>query len=331
MRRNTQGIFSRTALALLLVLLPGLALAGAALPDSLKRYAPVDVGMKAVQVSKHAWFVKGKAGAATDNKGFISNAGFVVTPKGVVVLDALGTPSLAVELVKQIRKVTDKPIKMVVLTHYHADHAYGLQVFKELGAEILAPAGALDYLGGPVADSLLVTRRKELAPWVDANTHLVPPDKVIRENGSFTLGGMTFHLTLLGMAHSEGDMAMRVEPDQVLYTGDTVFEGRIPFIGETNTKNWLVQLEKLKSVKVKALVPGHGPAAKDPNAIIRATHRYLSFLREQMGKAVDEGITFDEAYERVDWSEFEFIAAFNAANRRNAYNVFLAMEKESFD
>jgi len=142
---------------------------------------------------------------------------------------------------------------------------------------------------------------------------------------------MTFKISLQGMAHSEGDMAMLVEPDQVLFTGDVIFEGRIPFIGETNTRNWLRQLEKLKSVKVKALIPGHGSMAKDPNKLIGFTYHYLSVLREKMGAAVDKGIIFEKAYDQVDWSEYEFVPAFFEANRRNAYNVYLAMEKESFD
>jgi len=295
------------------------------------RYPPVDVDMKLVRASEHVYFVQGKAGAATDNKGFISNSGFVVTSDGVVVFDALGTPSLAEKYLGLIRTVTNAPIRKVVMSHYHADHLYGLQVFKDLGAEVIAPAGAKDYLASPVADNLLETRRTELKPWIDERTHIVPADKYLNEDTQFELGGMTFKISLQGMAHSEGDMAMLVEPDQVLFTGDVIFEGRIPFIGETNTRNWVQQLEKLKSVKVEALIPGHGSMAKDPNKLIGFTYHYLSVLREKMGAAVDKGIIFEKAYDQVDWSEYEFVPAFFEANRRNAYNVYLSMEKESFD
>jgi len=327
MQRIIEKIFPGTALIALL-LIAGVTTGCA--PTNLK-YAPVDVDMKLVRVSEHVYFVQGKAGAATDNKGFISNSGFVVTNDGVVVFDALGTPSLAEKYLGLIRTVTKAPIRKVVMSHYHADHVYGLQVFKDLGAEVIAPAGARDYLASPVADSLLETRRTELKPWVDARTRLVPADKYLDEDTQFELGGMTFRISLQGMAHSEGDMAMLVEPDQVLFTGDVIFEGRIPFIGETNTRNWLKQLEKLKSAKVKALIPGHGSMAKDPNKLIGFTYHYLSVLREKMGEAVDKGIIFEKAYDQVDWSEYEFVPAFFEANRRNAYNVYLAMEKESFE
>ena len=329
MRRHTQKIFqAATLIASLLLGAPGHADLNR--NSTVGSYAPVDIEMKAVKVSPRVYFVQGQAGTATENKGFIANAGFVVTSKGVVVYDALGTPSLAVELYKRIRKVTDLPVKVVVMSHYHADHLYGLQVFKDMGAEIYAPAGAIDYLSSATADNLLAQRRKELKPWVDARTRLVPADHYLKEDTEFSLGDTRFKLLLQGSAHSEGDLAMLVEPDRVIFTGDIIFEGRIPFIGESNTKNWLLQLEKLKSAKVSALIPGHGPMARDPDKLISATHRYLSYLREQMGKAVENWVGFDQAYDQVDWSEFEFQPAFMEANRRNAYNVYLAMEKESF-
>ncbi len=335
MQRDIKKILSGKTLALFaaaLVLVASGCTANVSSDDHARKpYPSVEVDMKLVRVSEHVYFVQGKAGTATQNKGFISNAGFVVTKDGVVVFDALGTPSLAQKLLGYIRSVTKAPIKKVVMSHYHADHLYGLQVFKDEGAQIIAPAGAIDYLSSDVADSMLASRRKELKPWVDERTRIVPADIYLHENMDFKLGGIRFRLSLQGMAHSEGDLAMLVEPDQVLFTGDIIFEGRIPFIGETNTKNWLQQLDRLRQVKVAALIPGHGPLARDPNKLVKFTYGYLSFLREEMGKAAEHWMSFDKAYDQVNWSEYEFTTAFLEANRRNAYNVFLAMEKESFD
>ena len=112
-----------------------------------------DVDMTPINVSEHVWYVKGKAGTATENEGFVSNAGFIITGDGVVIFDGLGTPALASMMLKEIRKLTQEPIRKVVVSHYHADHVYGLQVFKKEGAEILAPAGAIDYLNSDSAES----------------------------------------------------------------------------------------------------------------------------------------------------------------------------------
>ncbi|MFV1996942.1 MAG: MBL fold metallo-hydrolase [Acidiferrobacterales bacterium] len=292
------------------------------------KYAKVDVDMTLVRISRNSWFVQGKAGTAIENAGFISNAGFVVTPDGIVVFDALGTPSLAAKLLARIRSISSAPIKAVVMSHYHADHLYGLQVFKEQGARVYAPRGAQDYLNSDVADNLLAARRKLLAPWVNETTQLVVPDVYVEKDMELKFGGVTLQITPLGKAHSEGDLAMMVKPDNVLFSGDIIFEGRIPFIGEANTRNWMKTLDSLRGTKVAALVPGHGPLAKNPDKVIESTYHYLAKLRKHMQVAVDSGDLFGEVYDKIDWGELVFLPAFSEANRRNAYNVYLSIENE---
>ena len=232
-------------------------------------------------------------------------------------------------MLAKIRAVTDQPIRKVVVSHYHADHIYGLQVFKDLGAEILAPEGALEYLGSEASARRLDERRMSLSPWVDERTRLVPPDVLVEEPTEFTLGEAHFSLTPLGAAHSDGDLMMFVEPDRVLFSGDMIFEGRVPFVGDADTKAWLAALATMQGLELQALVPGHGPAASDPNQALSQTRDYLTYLRETMGAAVAEMQEFAAAYEQTDWSRFESMPAFDAANRRNAYAVYLALEEES--
>src|SRR5665647_1078848 len=108
--------------------------------------------MVAQQVSASAWYVEGVSALGSPaNQNFISNAAFVVTPGGVVVIDALGSPALAVRLIAEIRKITNQPITHVIATHYHADHIYGLQTFKAQGAHIIAHRAALVYLNSETA------------------------------------------------------------------------------------------------------------------------------------------------------------------------------------
>jgi glyoxylase-like metal-dependent hydrolase (beta-lactamase superfamily II) len=292
-------------------------------------YPPVTVEVPVAQVSEHAYYAQGAAGTATENEGFISNAGFVVTNEGVVVVDALGSPSLAWALREKIRGVTDQPVVMVMVSHYHADHVYGLQVFKDEGAQIIAPRGAYQYLDSAVAQERLEERRLSLDPWVNDDTRLVEPDLMIEDLYEFSLGGVDFQLNYLGSAHSEGDLTLYVVPDRVLFSGDIIFEGRVPFVGDADTGHWLETLEKLETNELVALIPGHGPAADMPVEAVAGTREYLAYLREVMGAAVEELQDFDSAYEAADWSRFEDLPAFDAANRRNAYQVYLSMEAES--
>lgn len=296
--------------------------------DNAVTYAPVSVEMQLQQVSEHVWFVQGEPGVATDNEGFISNAGFIVTGAGVVVFDALGSPSLASRLLEKIRTVTRQPVVRVIVSHYHADHIYGLQVFEDLDAEILAPVGADRYLESEQAKERLDERRFTLDPWVNDDTRLVYPDKLLEEGAQFKLGDVEFIVTVVGNAHSDGDLTLFVMPDRVLFSGDIIFEGRVPFLGDANTSRWVRVLERMEREKLVALVPGHGGVAQDPNDAITLTRRYLAYLREHMAAAVDEFEPFDDAYAAIDWSEFADLPAFAEANRRNAYQVYLSMEAE---
>jgi glyoxylase-like metal-dependent hydrolase (beta-lactamase superfamily II) len=292
------------------------------------KYAPSSVEMEVKKVSEHVYYVEGIPGIATDNEGFISNAGFVVTDAGVVVFDSLGTPSLAYKLLQKIKTVTDKPIIKVIVSHFHADHIYGLQVFEELGAEIIAPYGAQKYIRSDAAKERLEERQFSLEPWVNEDTHLVLPDTTIEKSTKFTMGGLTFTINYMGKAHSDGDLTMLVEPDKVLFSGDIIFQGRIPFVGSADSKKWLDTLTKLETGGLTALVPGHGPASTDPKNTISLTRRYLAHLRKVMGTGIEDLTPFDEVYAEADWSEFKDLPAFDAGNRINAYQVYLSMEAE---
>jgi glyoxylase-like metal-dependent hydrolase (beta-lactamase superfamily II) len=309
-----------------LILLSAILLLGEVLAAD---YPPVTVDVSIEQVSEHAYYAPGAAGMATENEGFISNAGFVVTDAGVVVFDSLGSPSLAWALRQRIREITDKPVVKVVVSHYHADHIYGLQVFKDEGAQILAPRGAYEYLDSAVSAERLEERRLSLDPWVNDDTRLVRPDLMIEEFHPFSVGGIDFQLNYLGSAHSDGDLTMYVVQDRVLFSGDIIFESRVPFVGDADTKRWLETLEALETDELVALVPGHGPAASDPVGAVSRTREYIAYLRGVMGAAVENLDDFAKAYDAADWSRFENLPAFDAANRRNAYQVFLSMEAEA--
>lgn len=293
-----------------------------------QQYAPSSVEMEVKKVSEHVYYVEGIAGIATDNEGFISNAGFIITDEGVVVFDSLGTPSLAKKLLDKIRETTRQPVKKVIVSHFHADHIYGLQVFEEVGAEIIAPYGAQRYLSSDAAKERLEERQFSLDPWVDKNTRLVLPDTTIEKSAQFTLGELTFTINFMGKAHSDGDLTLLVEPDRVLFSGDIIFQERIPFVGSADSKKWLETLTKLETEGITALIPGHGPASTDPKNTVSLTRRYLSHLRKVMGAGIEELTPFDEVYAEADWSEFEDLPAFDAGNRINAYQVYLSMEAE---
>jgi glyoxylase-like metal-dependent hydrolase (beta-lactamase superfamily II) len=290
---------------------------------------PATVPVQAVRLAAHTWYVEGDTGPVSlENQGFNANAGFVVTPEGVVVFDALGTPALGEALLAAIRRVTALPVQRVILSHFHADHVYGAQVFQDAGAEIWAHAAAKPYLASDAPAARLAERRRSLAPWIDEAARVVTPDVWIEGDTQFRLGGITFRLIHAGPAHTPEDLVMLVEADGVVFAGDLMFAGRIPFVGDADSRQWLAAIGRLEGMRPSVLVGGHGSASRDAGADLRLTREYLLALREAMGNAARNMIPFDEAYAATDWSRFSSLPAFEAANRRNAYNTYLLMERE---
>jgi glyoxylase-like metal-dependent hydrolase (beta-lactamase superfamily II) len=294
-------------------------------------YEPTWVDMQLIKVGEHSYYAQGTPGSATEHDGFISNAGVIITNEGVVLFDALGTPSLGYLLLSKIRELTDQPVRRVITSHYHADHIYGLQVFKdqtgEQGVEVWAPKGAKDYLESEGSKNRLKERKTSLFPWVDDNTRIVEPDVYIDERQQFNLGGIDFTIIPLGSTHSQGDLMLRVDSDGVLFSGDLIFQGRIPFVAG-NTNVWLEQLRHLDVEQINVIVPGHGKALRDVEEAVLFTQNYLQYMHDKMGAAVDELIPFAEAYANTDWSRYEKLPAF-VANRPNAYHIYLQLERES--
>jgi glyoxylase-like metal-dependent hydrolase (beta-lactamase superfamily II) len=288
--------------------------------------------MTPIRASEHSWYVAGTPGmASAANQGFMSNAGFVITDDGVVVFDALGTPVLGEQLMGEIGKLTDKPIRKVIVSHFHADHYYGLQAFQDRGIEIWAHRDGQMVLDSELAQERLEQRRRDLFPFVDENTRLVPADLWLDGGAEFSLGGLNFRIHHVGPAHAPEDLVLEVVEDKVLFAGDMLFRGRIPFVGSADTAQWLVALDVLIELAPAVLIPGHGPASTNPTDDLRMTRDYLVFVREAMAEGVAELKSFEETYDDTDWGAWEKMPAFREANRLNAYNVFLQMEQELLD
>jgi glyoxylase-like metal-dependent hydrolase (beta-lactamase superfamily II) len=292
-------------------------------------FASDDLILKPVQVAPHTYFVQGLPEmGSSKNQNFISNAGFVITPKGVVVIDALGSPVLAKKLIAEIKKITTQKIVAVIVTHYHADHVYGLQEFKKLGAKIYAQGEGRGYISSETARQRLIASRTDFAPWVNASTNLISADVWIDQSFTLTVGGVNFKIGRVGPAHAPEDLIIYVPSEKVLFAGDLVFRGRIPFVGNADSKGWLQALNEIESLNPTIVIPGHGAHSINPMEDIRFTREYLRYLRQSMSKSAIDMDPFEEAYRQADWSEYEGMPLFRAANRMNAYNVYLSIQAE---
>lgn len=311
------------------------------LADNAAPYTPITIPLDLKQVpGKPIWYSTGNPGIpGKDNEGNTSNAGFVVTSGGVAVFDALGTPSLGWALLQAIHKTSDKPIRYVIASHYHADHIYGLQAFKDhTDALIVAQERSGEYkenneeTADEKADARLEQRRSALYPWVNDKTRVVPPDITFRDRMTIVLGDRTLTLIYAGPAHSSSDMMMMVEPDKVLFAGDIVQNSRIPHMNsdDVSTVQWLKALAEVEKLDPAFIIPGHGTSSTQAKQAIAFTRDYIHYVRDAMTKAVQDWVDFDVAYNRTDWSKYKDMPAFAANNRGNAYRIFLELEQAQF-
>jgi glyoxylase-like metal-dependent hydrolase (beta-lactamase superfamily II) len=296
-------------------------------------FEPVTVPMDVRQVAPHSHYVLGQAGmVSTQNQGFNSNAGFVVTSDGVVVFDVLGPPALGKRFAELMARTTPQPVRRIVVSHYHADHFYGLQAFVGAGprqVQVWADERVRDYLASDAPAARLAERKVSLKPWVNDQTRLVAPDVYLSADTVFKLGGLTFHVLRAGPAHTPEDLMLFVEEDGVLFVGDLMFTGRIPFVADADVSAWIRAIDRVLALKPRIVVGGHGPASMNGAADLTLTRDYLVYLRTEISVAFEEGLDFEEAYKRIDWSAYAALPAFAAANRRNAYQTYLNVEKEA--
>lgn len=295
-------------------------------------YPPLSIPFEAEPVSvDNVYYFFGQSGVpGKQNEGFTANAGFVITDEGVVVFDALGTPGLGAAMIDKIRELTELPITHVVVSHYHADHVYGLQAFRELTeAKVIAQEASHVYINSPDADERLAQRKQALSPWVDDDTRLVAPDVTFEEGMTLESGDYRFNIVHAGPAHAPDDSLMMVEPAGVLFSGDIIQNDRVPYLAssEVDTGNWMRAIERVRDLNPKILIPGHGKASENAMEALNFTYDYLAYVRDRMGAAVEEWIQFEDAYAQTDWSRYEKLPAFDASNKANAYRTYLEMEK----
>ncbi len=290
--------------------------------------------MELQRFGDHVYVVQGQAGQASSaNAGFISNAGAVATGEGLVVFDTLGTPALGAKFRRLIEEASGEKVKVVVVSHYHADHFYGLQSFMGPDVQVIAHPMAKNVFNDANTQARLEQRRNDLFPWVNEETKLVLAPRTAKvsatQNESFKLGRYTFTLIDGLSAHAPDDLMMRVEDLGLIFAGDLFFTGRVPFVGNAHPGLWLKALNRMAETPPKVAIPGHGKISTAPQNDLELTRRYLDHLWKVMTEAVANLQSFEEAYAGADWSSFKKLPAFDAANRLNGYGAFLHAEREA--
>lgn len=250
------------------------------------------------------------------------NTGFIIGERGVIVIDARATPALAHETLSIIRGLTDKPIRYLVLTHYHAVRVMGAS---GLPAEhIVAHRATRDLIRerGQQDFESEARRFPRLFHDISSVPGLTHPDLCYTDMLSIDLGDREVQLHWLGRAHTEGDTAVWLPADGVLFAGDLVEASAAPYCGDAYILDWPATLANVRALGAQVVVPGRGAVVRDAaiDKAINETEAYLTTLRDTVRTAVLAEASIADAYRAAEaaltpqfgtWAIFKHCLPFN--------------------
>lgn len=230
------------------------------------------------------------------NAGF-SNAGLVVGPDYAVVIDTLGTSSMHDGFVDAIRRVTDKPVGLVLLTHHHVDHVLGVRRFMPVRIACHRQCRAHILAGRDTMAQRWRGMRPLLANDIPEGPAIVP-DLTFQDRISVHLGERELVFFHPGPAHTDGDAAVLIPDAGVLFTGDLFFNRVCPAAFQGNIDGWIAAVDEMLAVPADVVVPGHGPVAD--RAALAEMKRYLALIRDGARDAYARGIDAEAAARDMD-------------------------------
>jgi cyclase len=247
----------------------------------------------------------------TSGDGIDSNTTFIITKEGVIVIDTRPTPAEARKVLAEIRKLTALPIVYTINTHYHGDHTFGNQVFKN-SKTIIAHKN--------VRNKLIKSGQKHLSlfktfglPGID-EVEITPPNIIYEKEMEIWLGEYRLQLLYHGKGHTDGDTIIYIDQLRTVITGDLVFNKKIPYTADSYIDDWIDSLKYIELLKNETVIPGHGPIG-ERTTIISMKH-YLMNLKELVLAQLKDKKTLKETQEIVepilrkkykDWEDLDWI------------------------
>ena len=229
------------------------------------------------------------------------NTGIIIGDDAVMVIDTQATPVMAQDVIRRIREVTDKPIKYVLLSHYHAVRVLGASAY---GAEhIIASEDTRDL----IVERGQFDKDSEIGrfPRLFQNVESVPdgltwPTTTFHKKMTLWLGKLEVQILQLGRGHTKGDTVAWLPAEKILFSGDLVEFGATPYAGDAYFKDWPQTLDNLAALKPEKLVPGRGAALQTPAQVqegLAGTRAFISDLYESVKESAAKGEDLRKVYE----------------------------------
>jgi glyoxylase-like metal-dependent hydrolase (beta-lactamase superfamily II) len=281
---------------------------------------------KPQQVINGVWSAIGATSPARyENSGHNNNLSFVITSDGVLVVNAGANYLLAQALHKEIKTITNQPVKYVVLENGQGHAMLGSNYWKEQGAKVIAHEDAKHEIEENAFS--IIERMKRALKDKAKGTKVITPDETFKDKKVIEMGGVRIELLNLGPAHSPGDIIVWLPQKSLVISGDMAFHQRmLPLFEHTDTAGWINTWGKFETLGAKYVIPGHG-GPTNMKVVTRYTKDYLVYLRKKMAGLIENGGTLQDAYE-IDQSAYKHLPTSEFLAKRNAGQVFTAMEFE---
>ena len=280
------------------------------------------------EVAPGVYAVLGEPGEVDPaNRGRIGNAGFIVGDLGVLAIDT-GTSYLqGIALLASIRRVTDKPVRLALITHARQEFLFGATAYQEQGIPIHMQRQAENLMRSR-CEHCLATLEQVLGPEEMRDTALVKPDHEFEQ--SHEVDGIGRPIRILYYGHSSGPGAVAVldERSGVLFAGGLLDQQRIPDVQDSDLDGWILALQALRKLPLVAVVPGHGPIGSPQ--LIDSNERYLTELRSRVVELLKAGAALSDVPKEAALPEFALWGQYGTIHRRNASVLFLRYEREQF-
>ncbi len=248
----------------------------------------------AKKLSDHVYVVIAPDGFPNaKNQGMMSNVTFVVTQKGVVILDSGASVQIGEMVLRQIRKVTDKPVIAVFNTHYHGDHWLGNHAFVEAYKDI-------PIYAHPLTTSAIKTGQGEF--WqhlmerstdnATLGTIVTPPNQEVKHGDELKFGEVTIRCHHYGKAHTPADVCFEIVEDKIVHVGDVAMDRRIAFMEDGSYLGTFKTMDELQKIKPKLWLPGHGQPGPD---VLKNNRELFEGIYGACVEAVKQGKPLEEA------------------------------------
>lgn len=276
------------------------------------------------EVAPGVWSAIGATAPGTyANSGHNNNLSFVITDAGVLVVNAGDNYLLAKALHEEIRKITDQPVRYVVLENGQGHAMLGSSYWQEQGVPVIAHIDALHEI--EQQSFALLERMQVRAEEKAEGTKVVLPDETFEDKKIIQLGDERIELLNLGPAHSPGDIIVWLPERRLVISGDMAFHQRmLPLFEHTDSGAWIETWDKFEALGAEVVIPGHGEPT-DMATVRKYTRDYLVFLREKVAELIENGGTLEDAYQ-IDQSPYMHLPTAEFLAKRNAGQVFQSME-----